>query len=123
MIESCKVYVNSDEKSKAKYEINNLISKIYKWNKLKDEINHIDLCELILDDSGYMNLLISESKAEDRIDLLAFKYYGDVTLWWVIAKANHLGKGTLRLEPGRQIRIPRAIEAIMEDFRKLNKDI
>tara|TARA_Y100000593_G_C4198792_1_gene280748 strand:+ start:490 stop:792 length:303 start_codon:yes stop_codon:yes gene_type:complete len=63
------------------------------------------------------------AKAEDRIDLLAYKYYGDVTLWWVIAKANHLGKGTLRLEPGKQLRIPRAIDAIMEDFRKLNKDI
>ena len=63
------------------------------------------------------------AKSEDRIDNLAYKYYGDVTLWWVIAKANHMGKGTFRLEPGKQIRIPRAIDAIMEDFRKLNKDI
>tara|TARA_B100000287_G_C20352123_1_gene670253 strand:+ start:403 stop:705 length:303 start_codon:yes stop_codon:yes gene_type:complete len=63
------------------------------------------------------------AKSEDRIDTLAYKYYGDVSLWWIIAKANEIGKGTFRLEPGKQIRIPRAIDSIMEDFRKLNKDL
>ena len=26
----------------------------------------------------------------DRLDTLAYKYYGDITLWWIIAKANGL---------------------------------
>ena len=63
------------------------------------------------------------AKAEDRLDLLAHKYYGDVTLWWVIAHANHIGKGTFRLEAGKQLRIPMAIQAIIDDFRKINKEI
>ena len=62
------------------------------------------------------------AKSEDRLDNLAYKYYGDVSLWWVIAQANHVGKGGFRLNPGMQIRIPMAIEAIMEEFRKINKE-
>jgi len=40
----------------------------------------------------------------DRLDLLAEQYYGDVNLWWYIAKANHLRFMTL--EPGTSLRIP-----------------
>lgn len=56
----------------------------------------------------------------DRLDSLAFKYYGDVTLWWVIAKANGL-KGKPALTPGDFIRIPSDITNIIEKFRNLNK--
>jgi len=47
------------------------------------------------------------SKRGDRLDHYAKKYYGNVTDWVVIAQANHLGKGTLVVPPGLQIRIPR----------------
>ena len=46
------------------------------------------------------------SRTGDRLDLLAQRFYGDVRMWWVIANANGLGKGTLTIEPGLQIRIP-----------------
>ena len=29
----------------------------------------------------------------DRLDNLAFKYYEDARLWWILARANNLGKG------------------------------
>jgi len=44
--------------------------------------------------------------AGDRLDLLAYRYYNDVRLWWLIAEANGVGKGTLAIEPGTQLRIP-----------------
>ena len=44
--------------------------------------------------------------ATDRLDLLAYKYFADSSLWWVIAQANNIGKGSLFIEPGKQIRIP-----------------
>lgn len=47
------------------------------------------------------------SKRGDTLDYYAKKYYGNVTDWVVIAQANHLGKGTLNVPPGVQIRIPR----------------
>ena len=42
----------------------------------------------------------------DRLDLIADEYYGDVSLWVLIATANKLGKGTLYPPPGTQLRIP-----------------
>ena len=46
------------------------------------------------------------SIAGQRFDELAFQYYNDQTLWWVIAKANNLINGTLVIPPGLKIRIP-----------------
>jgi hypothetical protein len=42
----------------------------------------------------------------DRIDLLAFKFYGDPVLWWVIAAANSMEILPTDLKPGETIRIP-----------------
>lgn len=47
------------------------------------------------------------SKRGDRLDYYAKKYYGDVTDWVIIAQANNLGKGTMVVPPGLQIRIPK----------------
>jgi len=40
----------------------------------------------------------------DRLDQLAHQFYGDVTLWWYIAKAN--GYATMNVPADKQIRIP-----------------
>lgn len=61
------------------------------------------------------------AKDSDRLDLIAYKYYGDVTLWWVIAKANGI-KGTFFVPVGMQIRIPQDIATIQYDTAQLNKD-
>jgi hypothetical protein len=52
--------------------------------------------------------------ASDRLDSIAYSYYDDVTLWWVIAQANNIGKGTLAIDPGIRIRIP-----VQIDYNKL----
>ena len=66
LFEACKFYLESNESNKAKNEINILISKILKWRKLKKELNHIDLTEMILEDSGYMNMLNIEKEQKDN---------------------------------------------------------
>lgn len=53
------------------------------------------------------------SKRTDRLELLADTYYRDHTLWWVIARANDLGKGTLNIPPGVRIRIPYPVNEII----------
>tara|TARA_Y100001972_G_C7518348_1_gene261574 strand:- start:256 stop:555 length:300 start_codon:yes stop_codon:yes gene_type:complete len=52
----------------------------------------------------------------ERLDLLADQFYGDATLWWIIATTNGLGKGTLFTPEGITIRIPPAqdIQSIIE---------
>ena len=57
----------------------------------------------------------------DRLDLLAKKYYGNVGHWWVIAQANEIGKGSLTLPVGVQLRIPANVSAIIRKFEELNK--
>ena len=56
----------------------------------------------------------------ERLDTLANRFYGDTTLWWVIAKANGL-KGKPALSSDKIIRIPGNITKILENFRKINR--
>lgn len=57
----------------------------------------------------------------DRLDLLAFKYYSDATLWWIISAANpELRKDSLYLEPGTQVRIPRDFQRVLTLFQDQN---
>lgn len=44
----------------------------------------------------------------DRLDMLAFKYYQDTTLWWYIAKANNLH--SINVKENIQLRIPGSTE-------------
>ena len=55
----------------------------------------------------------------ERLDLLAHRFYGDVTLWWVIAKANGL-KGKVFVPQDTEIRIPGNVSKVLEDFNNLN---
>ncbi len=59
------------------------------------------------------------SNSGDRLDLLSNKYYGDISLWWIIAVANSLGKHGMIVPPGRQLRIPTDISAILSAHRNL----
>jgi len=57
----------------------------------------------------------------DRLDNLAYKYYNDSLLWWIIARANYLGKGDLSVPIGKQIRIPADSLSIIQEYNELNK--
>lgn len=63
--------------------------------------------------------IISESS--DRLDILASKYYGDKTYWWVISIANNLNDASFHIQPGIQLRIPSDLPTILRDFEKINK--
>lgn len=60
------------------------------------------------------------SNETDYLDSLAFKYYGDPTLWWIIALVNNLGKARMSVPPGLQIRVPTSINDILVNFNNLN---
>ena len=61
------------------------------------------------------------SNEGDFLDSLAYKYYGDPTLWWVIALANGIGKGRMSIPSGIQIRVPFNINEILVQFHNLNQ--
>lgn len=56
----------------------------------------------------------------DRCDTIAQKFYKDSELWWIIAKANQLGKGSLDIPPGTYIRIPQDTSYIISLFNSIN---
>lgn len=56
----------------------------------------------------------------DRLDLIAFDFYGDASMWWIIASANALPGDSLYLEPGSQLRIPVNVAAIINEYKQVN---
>lgn len=58
--------------------------------------------------------------AGDRLDLLANTYYGDTSLYWIIASANSLPGDSLIPPLGQQLRIPSDIEGIMNTYLDAN---
>ena len=59
----------------------------------------------------------------DRLDILANDYYGDSSLWWIIAQANGI-KGFTALYTKNfkgQLRITTQIQDIINEFHSMNR--
>tara|TARA_R110001592_G_scaffold96552_2_gene277219 strand:- start:1712 stop:2035 length:324 start_codon:yes stop_codon:yes gene_type:complete len=63
-----------------------------------------------------------ETEFGDRLESLAFQFYGDVTLYWIIAIANPntINFGALFPPVGSQLRIPVDISGIIDSYNRLN---
>jgi len=57
----------------------------------------------------------------DRLDLLAYTYYQDASLWWVISAINNNSTlGSMFPIPGTQLRIPTDINNVLTIFGNIN---
>jgi nucleoid-associated protein YgaU len=52
----------------------------------------------------------------DRLDTLAFQYYEDSSLWWIIAAANNIHDAPMGLQDGTVLRIPLNYIQISNNF-------
>ena len=59
------------------------------------------------------------SRDGDRLDLYADRFYGDSTLWWIIASANGLSDSFF-ITPGSKLRIPTDIQSALSYIRTIN---
>jgi len=59
----------------------------------------------------------------ERLETLAYRFYKDSTLWWIIAGANGIRDGSYGLKPDEKIRIPMNLPEILSDFRKINEKL
>jgi hypothetical protein len=58
----------------------------------------------------------------DRLDYMAYTYYRDSELYWIISIANNnVTKGSLFPIPGTQMRIPSNVSSVLSLFNKFNK--
>ena len=58
------------------------------------------------------------TKFGDSYGSLAHRFYGDQSLWWIIAKANELTNGMIGLSSEKKIRIPTKIQPILESLQR-----
>lgn len=54
----------------------------------------------------------------DRLDTLAYQYYRDSSLWWIIAAANNIHDAPLGLKDGTILRIPQNYIQILSNFKQ-----
>tara|TARA_R110001592_G_scaffold130634_2_gene343893 strand:- start:2730 stop:3026 length:297 start_codon:yes stop_codon:yes gene_type:complete len=62
------------------------------------------------------------TREQDRLDLLSNQFYEDPRYWWVLAKANNLGKGTFDITAGIQLRIPFPITDLTVSLREAQEN-
>ena len=84
----------SAEKIKNEYSGNNNM-----FHKFK--VFGTTLYQSIPETNGDLHVISTEG---DRLDNLAFQFYGDSSLWWYIAKANNLT--AMNVPAGKSLRIP-----------------
>ena len=75
------------------------------------------LYQRVPETNGDLHIISTEG---DRLDNLALKYYDDVSLWWIIAKANNLDAAHIGLEVDKQIRIPIDIQPIINKLKEMS---
>ena len=86
--------------------------KRYENNQKKITTNFNTERELVYKTTMYPKIdrhetdIYIHTREGDRLDNLAYLYYKDVKLWWILAQANHLGKGTMNVKGAQLIRIP-----------------
>lgn len=56
--------------------------------------------------NGSVDDILIRTTTPERLDKLAYEFYGDVADWWIIAVANNLGKGTIVVPSNTSLRIP-----------------
>lgn len=60
--------------------------------------------------------------AGDNLGELAYQFYNDTTLYWIIsiANPNAISFGSIFPTPGTQLRIPINVPSIIDDYNQLN---
>lgn len=64
-------------------------------------------------DSGAIEVDEYVVRPGDRLDTLAYNFFGDGKYWWIIAIANDIGWG-LQIASGRTLRIPKSVTQIID---------
>lgn len=61
----------------------------------------------VIKESAKDTFYVVEKGYENRLDLISYKFYGNVFLWWAIASVNHLDN-PMKVDAGIVLRIPAA---------------
>ena len=72
-------------------------------HRIKETPEHLETTyyEKVPEQNSDMYFLAQEG---DRFDHLAFRFYGDASLWWFLARTNNMS--TMNIPAGTQLRVP-----------------
>ena len=96
------------------------MSSRYQNNAIKKTTNG----RLVYRSKIYPNIPLKDSdiyvatETGDRLDTLAYTYYQDSSLWWIIASANNIHNAIFAFEDGTVLRIPTNYIEILNNFSK-----
>jgi hypothetical protein len=62
--------------------------------------------------------LVHRVEGPDRLDLIAYRYYQDPRLWWVVAVANDMEEIPTDLNVGDDLRVPSPRYVLQVLFKK-----
>ena len=57
----------------------------------------------------------------DRLDLIAYDFWGDASLWWLVAMVNNLECDSFFPPIGIQLKIPKDVIPLINAFNKENE--
>ena len=101
---------------KSRYRTNPIVK-----NYIGKNVYQSTIYPKILESSNDIYIMTTEN---DRLDLLAKKYYDNPAYWWIICNANNLPKDSLFVKTNVQLRIPSNanLNKIFNDLEALNKN-
>ena len=82
----------------------------FKETRTQRERGRGNVYKISLTDSFPINTSILTTytpQEKERLDMIADRFYGDSSKWYVIAKANKEVKGNIYATPGKNLVIPR----------------
>jgi hypothetical protein len=96
------------------------MSSRYQNNAIKKATNG----RLVYRSKIYRNIPLRDSdiyvatETGDRLDTLAYTYYNNSSLWWIIASANNIHNAVFGFEDGTVLRIPTNYIEIANNFSR-----
>jgi hypothetical protein len=96
------------------------MSSRYQNNAIKKATNG----RLVYRSKIYPNIPLRDSdiyvatETGDRLDTLAYTYYNNSSLWWIIASANNIHNAVFGFEDGTVLRIPTNYIEIANNFSR-----
>ena len=61
-----------------------------------------------------------QTNATDRLDIIAFDFYSDASLWWTIAMVNSLPGDSMFPPVGMYLRIPKNAADLLSQYQNSN---
>lgn len=89
-----------------------------------NKIKKIDSGEIVYRTRIYPDIPLKDddiyivTQTGDRLDSIANQFYGDSSLWWIVATANNIHKASFAIAEGTTLRLPKNYIEVLNKFKR-----